>query len=98
LFGNRSVAFIPSSRRPGFFGIAVFSRAGDAALEEPSAEVGWVASAVIAEVYDADSLDGSSGYGMVVVHDASTRSPQARLSTHTEQICPNPAVPAPIPH
>jgi hypothetical protein len=27
-FGKRSVAFIPSSRRPGFLGIAVFSRTG----------------------------------------------------------------------
>ncbi len=30
--GNRRVAFIPSSRRPGFFGIAVFSRTGVASV------------------------------------------------------------------
>src|SRR3982751_5690038 len=36
--GKRSVAFIPSSRRPGFFGIPVltFGAAADAAAPEPA--------------------------------------------------------------
>jgi hypothetical protein len=62
--GKSSVAFIPRSRRPGFFGIVVFSRldvgvsaGGGVAVPLPPDEgwaaVGWVASAVIAEVYDA---------------------------------------------
>src|SRR3982751_1173220 len=51
LSGKSSVAFIPSSRRPGFFGIAVFSR--PAAAEDGAVSgAGWVASAVIAEGYD----------------------------------------------
>src|SRR5438093_4165640 len=71
LFGNRSVAFIPRSRRPGFFGIAVFSRPAGAAagvgVEAVSADVGWVASAVIAEVYDG----GRSQAGVTAVDAAS---------------------------
>src|SRR5712671_2587402 len=45
--GNRSVAFIPSSRRPGFFGMADFSRtapAGEVGLAPLEADLG---SAVI---------------------------------------------------
>src|SRR5256885_697860 len=74
LFGKRRVAFIPSSRRPGFFGIAVFSRADPGA----SLDVGCVASAVIGEVYDGDPL-GAGGRRAVVDwrdHDGPARTNQ----------------------